>query len=98
MYIDDCVNALRILGEDADTNGIYNIASGESRLLKDYVMTVRNFINSEADLKFGVKSTNINKTFLLNANIEKLKNLSYVNKTNFLEGINNEMQYIKNCK
>ena len=41
MYIDDCTRALRMLGENKEAEGIYNVASSDTRLLKDFVMEVR---------------------------------------------------------
>lgn len=87
MYIDDCVNALRILGESAITEGIYNISVGKPKLLKEFVEIVKEVVNPNGMVTYGVKKSDINKTFWLEPNIEKLKSLGFESKVKFREGI-----------
>ncbi|MBU5488424.1 NAD-dependent epimerase/dehydratase family protein [Clostridium sp. MSJ-8] len=87
MYIDDCVNALRILGESNITEGIYNISVGKPKLLKEFVEMVKEEVNSNGAVAYGIKKSDINKTFWLEPNIEKLKSLGFESKVKFREGI-----------
>ena len=87
MYIDDCVRALRILGENRNTEGIYNVASSDTRLLKEFVIEAKDIINRNINIKFGDKKQDINKTFWLQPNIEKIKKLGFEAKVKFNQGI-----------
>ena len=87
MYIDDCVRALRMLGENKDAEGIYNVASRDTRLLKDFVMEVRDIINKNVSINFGAKKTNKNTTFWLEPNIDKIKKLGFELKVKLDDGI-----------
>ena len=87
MYIDDCVRALRVLGESKDTEGIYNVASNDTRLLKEFVIETRNVINKDININFGAKKSSEKTTFWLEPNIEKIKNLGFEVKIGFKEGI-----------
>lgn len=91
MYIDDCVRALRMLGENKDAEGIYNVASSDTRLLKDFVMEVRDIINKDVSIKFGAKKTNEKTTFCLEPNCEKINDLGYKDKTLFSKGIESKV-------
>lgn len=87
MYIDDCVRALRMLGENKDAEGIYNVASSDTRLLKDFVMEVRDIINKNVSINFGAKKTNEKTTFWLEPNIDKIKKLGFELKVKLDDGI-----------
>lgn len=87
MYIDDCVRALMMLGESKYTEGIYNVASSDTRLLKEFVIEASYTTNRNINLKFGDKKQDKNKTFWLEPNIEKIKNLGFEVKIGFKEGI-----------
>ena len=65
MYIDVCTRALRMIGENNGAEGIYNIASSDSRILKDYVKEVRDIINEQLKLNFGAAIICNKKTFFL---------------------------------
>ena len=90
MYIDDCVRALRMLGENKDAEGIYNVASRDTRLLKDFVMEVRDIINKNVSINFGAKKTNEKTTFWLEPNCEKINDLGYSDSIGFHIGIKNK--------
>lgn len=91
MYIDDCVRALRILGENRNTEGIYNVASSDTRLLKEFVIETRNVINKDININFGAKKSSEKTTFWLEPNCEKIKNLGYEDSVIFCSGINNKI-------
>lgn len=91
MYIDDCTRALRILGENKNTDGIYNVASSDTRLLKEFVIETKNIINENLGLNFGAKKANENLTFWLEPNCTRLINLGYEDKVSFSKGIESKI-------
>lgn len=90
MYIDDCTRALRMLGENKDAEGIYNVASSDTRLLKEFVIEVRDIINKDVSINFGAKETNEKTTFWLEPNCEKINDLGYSDSIGFHIGIKNK--------
>ena len=87
MYIDDCTRALRMLGENKEAEGIYNVASSDTRLLKEFVIEVRDIINKDVSINFGAKKTNEKTTFWLEPNIDKIKKLGFELKVKLDDGI-----------
>ena len=87
MYIDDCTRALRMLGENKNTEGIYNVASSDTRFLKEFVIEARDIINENLGLNFGAKKQDENKMFWLQPNIDKMKLLFKLTNTEFRKGI-----------
>lgn len=94
MYIDDCVRALRLLGENENTEGIYNVASSDTRLLKEFVIEAKNTINKNICVNFGAKKVNEKTTFWLEPNCTKINDLGYEDKIDFYDGINNKISGI----
>lgn len=86
MYIDDCTRALRMLGENKNTEGIYNLAHKDSKLLKEYVEEIKKLIDSDLNIVFGINKVDKNKNFWLNPNTDKMKKI-YNCKIDFNEGI-----------
>ncbi|MBI5101257.1 MAG: NAD(P)-dependent oxidoreductase [Nitrospirae bacterium] len=85
LYAKDAANALYLLGIKEKT-GVYNLASGESRILKDFLVEARDLLNPDIKLNFG---TNGNCTQgALNVNVDKIKMATgWAPKTSFREGI-----------
>jgi len=85
LYAKDAANALYLLG-NMEKTGIYNLAYGESRILKDFIIEARDLLNPNIKLNFGMNK-NYNKGEL-NVNVDKIKmETGWVPKTNFKEGI-----------
>ena len=87
MYITDCVRTLRLLGEREDTEGIYHVASDDTRLLKEFVEEIRDIVAPGAELGFGMKQSNPDRIFRLEPDCQKLENLGIKSKVTFEEGI-----------
>lgn len=90
MYISDCARALRLLGEKAETEGIYHVASDDTRLLKEFVSEIREIISPEAGIKFGSKAASPERTFWLEPDINRLKEIGFETQRTFAEGIRKE--------
>ncbi|SHJ39356.1 Nucleoside-diphosphate-sugar epimerase [Clostridium cavendishii DSM 21758] len=87
IYITDCVKALRLLGEKDETVGLYNISVGEPRLLKSFVEEVKNIVRTDGELRFCAKTIDLNKTFWLEPDVSKLKNIGFQHEIEFSDGI-----------
>ncbi len=92
MYITDCVRALRILGENESTEGIYNIASKDTRVLKEFVLQIRDIVAPDVKLNFGAKQSDPSRTFWLEPDCTKLNAVWNGTEVEFGEGIE------KKCK
>lgn len=93
MYITDCVKALRMLGECQSAEGIYHVASEDTRVLRSFVEEIRDIVLPDSKLEFGVRISNPQKTFILNPDISKLKNLGFNNSIMWRDGIRRCKEY-----
>ncbi|WP_271811973.1 NAD-dependent epimerase/dehydratase family protein [Clostridium beijerinckii] len=91
MYITDCVEALRLLGEKDDVSGIFNISAGNSRILKKFVGEIRDIVKPNGDIRFGTRNTDKKKTFWLEPDINKLNNIGFTCKVAFSQGISSKI-------
>lgn len=71
LYAQDAVNALYLLAEK-NKSGIFNLAYGESRPLREFVVKARDLVNPKLELNFN--SDIPFNGVQLNANIDKIKN------------------------
>ena len=55
MYIKDAVRALYLLGKDDLKKSCYFVGSGHPRILKEYLLALRDIFGSEADIGLGEK-------------------------------------------
>lgn len=94
MYITDCVRALRMLGESADAEGIYNVASKDTRVLKEFVKEIRDLIAPGMELNFGAKQSDPGRTFWLMPDCGRLETIWAGAKVTFGEGIRKRMKDI----
>ncbi len=77
MYITDCARALRMLGEKEETEGIYHVASEDTRLLKEFVEEIRDVVGPGKALGFGRKESNPERTFWLEPDVGRLIALDF---------------------
>ncbi|MFH5187559.1 NAD-dependent epimerase/dehydratase family protein [Paenibacillus sp. TAB 01] len=85
LYIDDAADALYLLGDKGKT-GLFNLASGDSRPLKEYIVEARNLISPSSTLKFNVE-TDVN-VVQLKVDVKKIQlELGWKPEINFLNGI-----------
>lgn len=71
LYAEDAASALYLLGKECKY-GIYNLASGKSRPLKEFIIEARDLIAPDKKLNFS--SEKISNVVELRANINKIKN------------------------
>lgn len=85
LYAEDAAAALYLLGEKS-SYGLYNLAFGESRPLKEYIIEARDLVSPDSELDFGMNIPHGNVE--LRANIDRFKNeLDWEPKVSFKEGI-----------
>lgn len=92
LEITDCVRALRMLGERQDTEGIYHVASEDTRLLKEFVEEIRDVVAPGCALGFGVKKSDPERTFWLDPDTGRLRELGFSEEMEFEEGIRRKMR------
>ncbi len=90
IYITDCTKALRLLGEKGE-EGIYNIASKDTRLLKGYVDEAIQVIQ-RGKVTLGAKPSNPERTFWLEPDVRKLEGLGMEWEVKFAEGIRRKIK------
>lgn len=87
LEITDCARALLLLGERQHTEGIYHVASEDTRLLKEFVEEMRDVIAPGCALGFGMKKSDPERTFWLKPDTERLRELGFREEVRFEEGI-----------
>lgn len=93
LYITDCVRALRLLGECREAEGIYHIASEDTRILKEFVEEICEMVAPEGQLKFGAKKGDPKRTFWLEPDVGKLKKLGFESQITWSEGIKQKINH-----
>lgn len=87
MYITDCVKALRLLGENSQTEGIYNVSAGKPKLLKEFVNQAKMVVNPKAEIEFGAKASDPKRTFWLEPDVRRLREIGFECEVEFDEGV-----------
>lgn len=90
LYIDDCVRILAALGKSEKAEGIYNVASDDTRLLKEFVTELRDIVAPDAKLNFGARTADAKRTFWLAPDTGKLKSVVKLKYISFAEGVGKE--------
>lgn len=91
MYISDCTRALRLLGKDEIPDGIYHIASDDTRMLKEFVEEIRDIVAPGSALHFGARQSNPERTFWLEPDIEKIKECGFFCRVDLKNGIKKKL-------
>lgn len=73
VYIDDTVNGLIAIGEKGINNKKYYLGHRQMKLFKEYIVTLKEILNSNSKLEFGVYQENIGYNFN-NVDLESLYN------------------------
>lgn len=87
LYITDFTRAMRLLAERTEAEGVYHVASGDVRKLREFVEAERDVIKPGAELKFGARETDEKRTFWLEPDVERLKRLGFKCEVDFERGI-----------
>lgn len=87
MNIADCVQALRVLGEQNHMSGIVHIASNDTRPLYKFVEEIRDIVSPGAKLDFGKKKSDSKRIFWLEPDCRKLNSIMKSQYISFQRGI-----------
>lgn len=88
IYVEDAVRALLLLAEKGRDGEIYNISSGKTKTLREYIEIVRAIISPEGEIGFGDIPYGDGTVMHLEGDIEKITNeVGFIPETSFEEGI-----------
>lgn len=73
IYSKDAAKALRLVAERGHDGSVYCIGSGETRLLRDYILCIGAHIDPKIPIGFGKRAYYPNQVMHLEADIENLK-------------------------
>lgn len=92
LYITDCAKILVALGKAQAAEGIYHVASDDTRPLKDFVSEIRDRVAPGAELGFGMREANPERTFWLEPDTTKLKEIVRLEYVPFATGIDKKIK------
>lgn len=96
LYVKDAVEALYLLAQYGIHRKIYCLGSGKTRLLKDYIIDIRNAINPDLKVDIGKLPYPNNQAMYLCADIRELqKDTGFSVKTSFEEGILETIKWVR---
>ncbi len=76
LYVDDAIEALYVLGVNHNAQGVFNLGSGQTIVLRDLVEYMRDKINRKISLVFGEVPYKNGQIMHLQADINKIKNVT----------------------
>lgn len=96
-YNGDIANAFYLVAEKGKPDAIYTIGSGETRMLKEYISTIRDIASPNSKCNFGAIDYFPNQVMYLCADITALQNdTGFKPEVTFEEGIRNTINWYKN--
>ena len=96
VYGGDCAKAFYLIGKFGKHGKAYTIASGKSRLLRDYIKDIRDVIDPSLEIGLGEKEYYPNQVMRLTANIDELReDTGFFPEVDFKEGIQRTVKWYK---
>lgn len=96
VYGGDCSRAFYLIGKSGKHGKAYTIGSGKSRLLRDYILDIRDIVNPGLEVGIGEREYYPNQVMRLCADISELTNdTGFVPEIDFKEGIRRTMEWYK---
>lgn len=88
LYSDDAAKALFMIGNKVFDGKTYVLGSGEKKYLKEYILDVKDLIDSKGIIEFGALNYSEKQVMYLCADIRELeKDVGWKPETSFREGI-----------
>ena len=53
LYVEDLAKIIILLAENESAQGVFNLASEDTRMLKDYIIEIKSILKSESKINFG---------------------------------------------
>jgi nucleoside-diphosphate-sugar epimerase len=95
LYCDDAARAFLMAAEHGGNDKVYTLGSGKSRILSEYVNTIRDIVNPTAVLQFGKKDYYPYQAMHLCADISDLKkDTGWEPEVSFEEGIRRTLRHL----
>lgn len=96
LYVKDAVEALYLIADRGIDQKIYCLGSGHPRQLKDYILDIRDAVDSKAEILLGAMPYPENQVMYLCADISELcKDTGFQVKTTFSEGMRKTVEWMK---
>lgn len=96
LYVGEVAKAIRLLAEFGKPNKVYGIGSGEYRLLREYISSIRDIIDPSLELGIGMIPSMSNKTFSSCVNIyDLIRDTGFKPEISFEEGIKKTVEWFK---
>ena len=98
IYVSDCANAFYCIGKDGVSGKCYTIGSGNTKMLKEYIYSIRDAIDISIEVGIGERDYYPNQVMHLEADISELKtDTGFIPKVIFEEGIKKTVEWRKAC-
>ncbi len=99
LHCDDAALALYLIGENGKDGKVYPLGSGQTRLLRDYIIAMRDCVNPDLGIGIGDLPYNAGQVMYLCADISELTNdTGFVPELTFEEGIMRTIRWLKEYK
>lgn len=96
LYVKDAVEALYLIASRGVDQKIYCLGSGQTRLLKDYILDIKDAVDPKAEIMLGALPYPEHQVMYLCADISELyKDTGFQVKTTFSEGIQETVEWMK---
>lgn len=96
IYSKDAARAFRLVAEKGKDGSIYCFGTGKPRLLKDYILAIRDAVNPELEVGLGELPYYPNQVMHLEADISNLtEDTGFVPQYSFEEGIRETVEWAK---
>lgn len=90
LNVKDAARAMVLLAESKCDSGIYNLASGEYKSLRDFIVEIKEILKSKSMIKFGSIPYGISGPVNLIPDVSKIKSaVGWIPEISFKEGIKN---------
>ncbi len=73
LYVRDIAKMLRLIGTTICDDGVYNFASEDNRLLRDYIVELRDIMHSKSKINFGAVDINDENVVSFFPNVDKMR-------------------------
>lgn len=99
VYGGDCSRAFYLIGKYGKHGKAYTIGSGESKLLREYIIAIRDVVNPSLEIGIGERDYYPNQVMKLKADISELKeDTGFEPQVTFEEGIRKTMEWYQGVK